>query len=98
MHLAVPFSLRQPFKTVKDVRMGNDFGSILIDMKIFKSLKESLPYMKKTFGALKSSLVPFGVLFATKLNVALPFILPKILSEDLTRKFTIVYSNLLASK
>lgn len=98
VHIAVPFSMRQPFKTVEDVKMGNDFGSILIDMRLFASMSEALPYMKKTFGGLKSSLNPFAVLFATKITVTLPFLLPKILAEDLTRKFTIVYSNLLASK
>lgn len=30
INCAVPFSLRQPFKTIQDVKMVNDFGSILI--------------------------------------------------------------------
>jgi len=59
---------------------------------------ESLPYFKKTFGAMKSSLGMFGVLYATKMTVALPFILPKFLSEDLTRKFTMIYTNVNATK
>jgi hypothetical protein len=47
---------------------------------------------------MKNSLAPFGVLLATKLTVALPFFLPKMLADDLTSKFTFVYSNLNASK
>lgn len=59
---------------------------------------ESLPYFKQTFGKMKSSLGMFGVLYATKLTVSLPFILPKLLSDDLTRKFTLIYTNVLVSK
>jgi hypothetical protein len=59
---------------------------------------ESLPYFKTTFGKMKSSLGMFGVLYATKMTVCLPFILPKLLSDDLTRKFTAIYTNVMASK
>lgn len=30
VHIAIPFSLRQPFKKVSDVRLSNNFGSILV--------------------------------------------------------------------
>ena len=59
---------------------------------------ESLPYYKTTFNKLKSSLGMFGVLYATKMTVCLPFTMPKFLSEDLTRKFTLIFTNVLASK
>ena len=39
-----------------------------------------------------------GVLYATRMTVSLPFTMPKILSEDLTRKFTMIYTNVMASK
>lgn len=78
--------------------MNNDFGSLLLNMKLFKSFKDALPFYKKLFGAMKVSLAPFGVLYATKMTVSLPFTLPKFFAEDMTRKFTIVYSNLLASR
>jgi len=47
---------------------------------------------------MKKSLNPFGVLYATKMTVALPFTLPKVICDDMTRKFTMVYTNLNASK
>jgi len=78
--------------------MGNDFGSLVINMRLHSEMSEALPNMKKTFGALKNSLAPFGTLFATKMTSCLPFTLPKVLADDLTKNFTIVYSNLLASK
>lgn len=98
MHVAVPFSFRQPIAKIQEVKMNNDFGSLLIDMKLFKGVQEALPFYKSLFGKMKNSLAPFGVLLATKLTVALPFNLPKMLADDLTSKFTFVYSNLNASK
>lgn len=98
LHVAVPFSFRQPFKNIKDVKMHNDFGSILVDLKLFEKHSDALVYFKKLFSKLKTSFNPFGVLYATKLTVSLPFNLPKLLGDDLTRKFTMVYTNLNASK
>jgi len=98
LHVAVPFSFRQPFKNVKDVKMHNDFGSILVDMKLFEKFSEALVFYKKTFTKLKTSFNPFGVLYATKLTVCLPFTMPKLMADDMTKKFTMVYTNLNASK
>lgn len=42
--------------------------------------------------------MPFGVLYTTKLSVMFPYTIPQMLLEDLTGKFTMVYSNLNASK
>jgi len=98
LHIAVPFSFRQPFKNIKDVKMHNDFGSILVDMKLFEKFGDALVHFKKLFGKLKTSFNPFGVLYATKMTVALPFTLPKLIVDDMTRKYTMVYTNLNASK
>lgn len=35
VHVAVPFSFRQPIAKIQEVKMNNDFGSLLIDMKLF---------------------------------------------------------------
>jgi len=78
--------------------MHNDFGSILLDMKLFENQSEALPHYKKVFNVMKKSLNPFGVLYATKMTVALPFTMPKVIADDLTSKFTMVYTNLNASK
>jgi len=78
--------------------MHNDFGSILVDMKLFEKFNEALVFYKKLFGKLKTSLDPFGVLYSTKMTVMLPFTLPKIMADDITSKFTMVYTNLNASK
>jgi len=98
INCAVPFSLRQPFATLKDIKMVNDFGSLLVPLKPFKEIDDALPSIKKEFNKLKGSLMPFGVLYSTKISVSLPFLLPKMMLDDLTDKYSIVYSNLNASK
>ena len=98
VHVAVPFSFRQPNKDIKNVKMHNDFGSLLINMKLFETVKSALPFYKSLFAKMKTSLAPFGVLYSTKLVVWLPFTMPKMLGDDLTSKFSFVYSNLNASK
>lgn len=98
VNVAVPFSLRQPFKTIKDVKMTNDFGSLLIALQPTKKFSDALPAIQKQFNSLKGSLMPFGVLYSTKISVTLPFLMPKMMLEDLTDKYSLVYSNLNASK
>ena len=78
--------------------MCNDFGSILIDLVPIKEFDDALPEFKKIFSKLKGSLMPFGVLYSTKISVSLPFLLPKVMLEDLTDKFSIVFTNLNASR
>ena len=98
IHMAVPFSLRQPFKRLRDVKLNNDFGSILIDLQPFKEFDDALPEIRKLYDKLKGSLMPFGVVMTTKISMAFPYLIPKLLMSDLTDKFSIVYSNLNASK
>ena len=42
IRVAVPFSFRQPFKRVKDIKMNNDFGSMLVELKLFSDVNDSL--------------------------------------------------------
>lgn len=37
IHVGIPFSLRQPIERLEDVKMKNDFGSLCVDLKIFKN-------------------------------------------------------------
>jgi NRPS condensation-like uncharacterized protein len=98
LKMSVPFSLRQPFKSLKDVKMVNDFGGLNVKMVPIEHFDQALDYYAKVFHALKTSLMPFGVVFTTRLAVMLPFNLPKLLVDDLTDKYTMVFSNLVASK
>ena len=54
--------------------------------------------MKAQFGALKHSLLPFGCVYASIVSVSLPFALPRVTLGDITNKYTLIYSNLNASR
>ena len=49
LHAAVPFSFRQPSKNIAEAKMHNDFGSLLVDMKLFEKHGDALPFYKKLF-------------------------------------------------
>ena len=97
VRLAIPFSLRQPFKKLNDVRMINNFGSLLVDLKVCDNFDDSLKDCKQVFNRLKTSLMPFGILYLTKIPAMLPYGLPKLVLQDLTKKFSVIYTNLNAS-
>ena len=56
VRFAIPFSLRQPFKSLSDVKMCNDFGSLYMDMAMNEDLDKALAANKITFKKLKDSL------------------------------------------
>lgn len=77
--------------------MLNDFGSLFIDLKCCDNFEDSLKDCNTVFSRLKTSLMPFGILYLTKIPALFPFGLPKMIQRDLTNKFSIIYTNLNAS-
>ena len=78
--------------------MNNDIGSLLVPLVPFDNFDAALPSIQKVYNRLKSSLMPFGVLMSTQISMWFPFLIPKLLLDDLTGKYSIVYSNLNASR
>ena len=54
--------------------------------------------MKKLFLGLRTSLKPFGTLLAFKMEVNLPYVLPKFANDFLSDKVHFIFTNLNASK
>jgi NRPS condensation-like uncharacterized protein len=79
VRLAIPFSFRQPFKKLSDVKMTNDFGSLFVDLKTCDNFEASLKDCVSVFNKLKTSLMPFGILYLTKIPALFPFSIPKFL-------------------
>lgn len=94
----MPFSLRVPQKNIKDVKLENDFVPLPIELPIRKTLAEELVLVKKQFKELRSSLFPYGILYAFKLSLNLPFYLAKDGLDYSSSKTTLNYTNLFASK
>jgi len=68
--------MRQPAKSIQELKFTNDFCCIPLDFGIFQSFEEALSNFKKLFSNLKNSLEPFSVLYAFKLTINLPYIMP----------------------
>jgi len=94
----MPYSFRQPVKKLEEIRLKNDFAAAGIKLTIKKELEESLPITKKIYGSFKNSLKPFGTLGLVQISVNLPFTIPKVNLDWLTDKYSIIFSNLNASK
>ena len=69
INIGMPFSLRQPSKTLKDIKTVNDFITVPITIPINKELEDVLPNIKSQYKALKTSLDPFGFLYSFSLVV-----------------------------
>ena len=69
-----------------------------ISIDIHEKYDDALSHTKKLFNALKSSLMPFGGTYATVFQNSLPFNFSKYIMADSSSKFTLIYSNLNASK
>lgn len=78
--------------------MVNDFGSLLVKLTPHEHFDIALDSIARIFHGLKGSLDPFGVVMATRLTVMTPFNIPMFLMNDITNKYTLVFSNLQASK
>ena len=96
--VGMPFSLRQPFKRLDEAKMINDFAALPVDIVVRKELSESLPVLKKQFKKMRTSLDVFGVLEVFRVSVNFPFTIPRLAIDYLSDKYTLIYSNLNASK
>lgn len=95
---AMPFSLREAPSDLKKVRLNNDFCCISVPIRIFKDFEDGLKHFKKLFNSLKRSLTPYGNYAVFRITTNLPFCFPKIMVDFVSNKYTMIYSNLNASK
>ena len=98
INIGMPFSLRQPCKSIKDFKINNDLVAIPTEIKIFSELKKALVHFNKQFKQMRNSLDPFGVYAAFSLTVNFPYTLSRVGLDFITTKYTMAYTNLNASK
>ena len=94
----MPFSLRESPSDLKNLRLNNDFCCISVPIRVFKDFDEGLKSIKSMFNSLKRSLTPFGNFMVFRITTNLPYCFPKILVDFVSNKYTMIYSNLNASK
>ena len=96
--VGMPFSLREAPAEKQNVRLNNDFASMPVEIKLFKHFDDGIDHFKTLFGNMKNSLAPFGVYSSFRITTNLPYRLPKFAIDLISDKFTMIYSNLNASK
>ena len=98
INIGMPYSLRQPVKELKDLKLNNDFAALPLKIGIYEKFGPALTAFRKQFKAMRTSLDPFGVLYVFKCSISLPFTLPKYTVDWISDKYTLIFSNLMASK
>jgi len=98
VNLGMPFSLRQPAKTLADMKLNNDFAAIPVNIGVHEHFSDAIEGIKKSFKKLRTSMMPYGVLNMFYITISFPFILPKFAVDFLSDKYTLIFSNLNASR
>jgi hypothetical protein len=98
INMGLAFSMRQPSKNLKDLKINNDVAPLCLYIRIFEKFDEALNHFKKNFKAMRTSLDPFGQLYAFRLALTMPFTLPRFNIDLISDKYTLILSNLNAQK
>ena len=75
INLSIPFSLREPPKTVEEFQLKNNFAMLKVPLDLVTDFKSGLFKIKHQMDKLKTSLDPFGMYFMIKINSILPSVL-----------------------
>jgi hypothetical protein len=94
----MPFSLREAPDTFEDVRMNNNFVAVPTNIRLFGDFGKALMHFQKQFKIMRTSLGPFGVFSAFHVVTLLPYMFPRLAIFLISSKYTMIYSNLNASK
>ena len=94
MSIGIPFSLRQPAKTIAELKFNNDFCCIPYILRINSTFADALQQNHEGFKKLRNSLTPFSVLACFQVTMAMPWPLNSIVTDFVSRKHTMIVSNL----
>jgi hypothetical protein len=95
--LCLPWSLKQPFTYLKDVKMCNDLCAPLINYPLTGDLHKSLKWVKTEHLATDHSLYLYGMYEIFNVLCNLPFLWCRSGADFIARRYSIVYYDLNAS-
>ena len=98
MSVGIPFSLRQPEKTIADLKFNNNFVCVPYELPVTSSFAEALDSNKAGFKHMRTSLMPFSVLSCFQASLLLPSPLANIVVDFVSLKHSLVVSNFHATK
>jgi len=64
INIGMPISLREAAKSLKDLKLYNDFINFPVKIPVRERLDDSLAILKPYFSSLKRSMRPWGALYA----------------------------------
>lgn len=59
--ISVPFSLREPCKSLEDVEINNNIGLLDIDLPLWTDFSKTIKHVNKLFNKMKTSFKPFAI-------------------------------------
>eukprot|EP00356_Strombidium_inclinatum_P016716 CAMPEP_0170504972 /NCGR_PEP_ID=MMETSP0208-20121228/49473_1 /TAXON_ID=197538 /ORGANISM="Strombidium inclinatum, Strain S3" /LENGTH=188 /DNA_ID=CAMNT_0010785533 /DNA_START=751 /DNA_END=1317 /DNA_ORIENTATION=- len=98
INVGMPISMRQPESKIENIRMENDISSIPIRFCVTPDFEEALKYQRAKFEAMKKSIFSFGPVFTGQFTASLPFLLPSFSLQELSTKFSFIFTNVNSSK
>ena len=98
IQFGLPISLREPPDDLREVDYSNRISTVVAQLGIFNNFDISIAYNKHYFTNLKNSCEPFATDMAAKMVGALPFNLTGFISNIISKKLTMVVTNLRVAK
>lgn len=98
INLAAVYSNRQPEQNVKDLKLRNELVTISIRYPIQRAFKDALPAVQNRLKEVFTSYLPMGNVILFALINLFPFTYARGKIDSSTRKLTICYSNLNATR
>lgn len=78
--------------------MINDIAGVHVSITVKKDFDEALKDTITTFNRIKNSLQPYCSMAMINFSSNLPYTLAKLCTDDITDKFSLIFSNVNASK
>jgi hypothetical protein len=95
---AMPFSLRQPVEKLSDIQITNEISGTVLELPIRKEIQDAIRDFKKSASECFARLEPFTFRKCLMIAASLPYTLASFGVYFLSRKVTLLFTNLNASK
>jgi diacylglycerol O-acyltransferase len=96
--LSVPVSMRKTHKKVEELDLMNDVAPLVFEFDLHSEFEKALDLVKETTGAIRNSYIIYATYYGAKLMGLLPMILVLPVSNYISKRVTIVFSNVAGPK
>lgn len=96
--ISVPVSMRKTHKKVEDLNLMNDVAPLVFEFDLHGDFEQALSLVKATTSAIRNSYISYATYFGAKVMGLLPMILVLPVSNYISKRVTIVFSNVAGPK